>query len=1366
MKKSLKKIIALVLTLIMVFSVFCQSVFAAPASDLPQNMLDHSILRALAYTGYDVEAQKADGTLYQTSSISSRTPASVLSDISYGTSTTGFETVANSSTKTGLAPNIAKFEQSGLCCASFVTYYICNYLPNIEGVNTRFITDAVKGTGMNSQAVETWEKALGQLSAAGKLEKIGTSSSNVDRTKLTTGDIILFGNSTDSAVHAAIFAGTYNGEDYIIHVGNERGPEISIARYMAQSGSKSSTPNAYYHLPQDIFEQTGKIEINKKDTDGNKLAEAYFVATSTTDSSKQFPIGPTNASGYAVADNIPYDTYKVKETVFPTNYRGYGQTEWTVTVSSDNGGKVTVNAVNELIPGNLKIVKTSEDGKIRGVSFKIEGNGVNKTVVTGNNGEIQTDGLKPGTYKVSEITEEKYEPQETKNVTVVSGGTATVTFNNVLKRGDLTVTKTAEDGLVEGLEFRLSGTSLSGHKVNEYAVTDSSGKAYFKDVLIGTGYILEEVNTPDRYVIPEEQTADILWNEITDKSFNNALKKFCVEVFKVDLLLKYPNWDDGPMPMELSLESDEIIEEMGYPYGYTQGNATLEGAVYGMYKDDVLLDTYTTDKNGYFKTKYYPCDSGYYIKEISPSEGYLLDEEYYDLYCPPHYYDDEFNTEYMTVYEQIIRGTIRIAKHTDNGHSGIETPETGAEFKIYLKSAGSYENARETERETLVIDEIGIVETKKLPYGVYTVVQTKGWEGKEMMPPFDVNICEEGKAYGYIINNATFKSFVEIVKKDKETGKIIPAAGVGFKVRNIETNEYVVQKINYPTPTDVEVYYTDESGKLMMPYALEYGKYEIIEQSTPYGYVLDSTPVKFNVDGTKDLVTVEKYNMPQKGKISITKSGEVFWSVTERDGIYTPTYEVKGLEGAVFTVTATEDIVTPDGTKRYSKGETVDTITTDKSGVGVSKELYLGKYEVKETKAPYGMVLNAEVKQIELKYAGQEVKVFTEQMSFYNTRQKVKISLKKLLLENESFNIGKGEEILAVSFGLFAEEDITAADGKAIPKDGMLEKLSCDKDGNIVFTVDIPVGARLYVKELTTDEHYIISEEKFPIVFDYAGQDVAEVTVLVNEKEIENQLILATVTGLKTDRETGEVIAGVMFGLFKGDETEFSEKTAIITAVTDKEGVFNFKDVPYGNWLVKEIKPTGGYLANDSIYHIAVKDNEQIIELNIVNDRIPEIDTKADINGKKTADAKGEITITDTVSYKHLIVGKEYVIKGILMDKSTGKPFLIDGKEITAEIKFVPKTANGEVKLSFTFNADILKRTTSLVVFERLYKDGYELTSHTDIEDEGQTVELIVPVSESPKTGDTSNPIKYIALMAISALSILVLTIKRRSFQK
>ncbi len=1133
-KSKMFKLFTVFMTVIMIIASMPLSAFAAVASDLPDYMADHSILRALEYTGYDVDAQKANGTLYDTNYISSRTPASVLSNISYGTSTSGFETVADSSTKTGYAPNIARYEQSGLCCASFVTYYICNYLPNIEGVDTQFITDAVKGTGMNSQAVETWEKALGQLADAGKLEKIGTNSSNVDRTKLMPGDIILFGNSSDSAVHAAIFSGTYKGEDFIIHVGNDNGPEISIARYMAQSGSKASTPNAYYHLPQDLFAKEGYIEVNKKDTDGNKLAGAYFTATNT-ETSKKFVIGPTNASGYAKsADPIPFGTYKIVESVFPTNYRSYGQTEWTVTLNENTpNATVSITVTNEIIPGSLKIVKTSEDNKVDGISFKITGNGIDKTVTTANGGQIKTDDLKPGTYKVTEITEDKYEPQEVKSVTVVSGGTATVTFNNVLKRGNLTVTKTAEDGLVEGLQFQLSGTSLSGLAVNEYAITDSSGKAYFTDVLIGTGYTLKEVNTPVRYVVPENQTADILWNDVTNKTFNNALKKFRVEVIKADLLLEYPFLEDGPMPLALTVESDELVDAMGFPYGYSQGDATLEGAVYGMYKDDVLLDTYTTDKNGYFITKYYPCDSGYYIKEISASEGYLIDEEYYDLYCPPRYYTEEFNDEGMTVYEMIIRGTIRIAKHTDNGDTKIETPETGAEFQIYLKSAGSYENAKETERETLKIDDTGIVETKKLPYGIYTVVQTKGWEGKEKINPFDVNICEDGKAYGYIINNATFKSYIEIVKKDIETGKTIPASGIGFKVRNTDTGEYVVQKINYPTPTDIEIYYTDETGKLMMPYALEYGNYEIIEQHTAYGYVLDKTPVAFKIDGSKETVTVVKSNIAQKGTITVDKSGEVFYSAVAENGVYQPVYSVLGLAGAVYEITATEDIVTPDGTVRYTKGQVVDTVTTDENGKATSKELYLGKYEVKEITAPYGMVLNQTPVNVELKYMGEDVKVTSTSVSFTNERQKAVIVLTKDLEKDNDFAIGLGDEILNVKFGLFATEAMTAHDGTTIPKDALIETAFCDKDGKITFKTDIPVGASVYAQEIEADNHYILSDEKYPVTFEYKGQDVSVTEISVNGGEsIDNTIIRGTVMGKKID-EDGFEICGALFGLFK-----------------------------------------------------------------------------------------------------------------------------------------------------------------------------------------------------------------------------------------
>ena len=244
------------------------------------------------------------------------------------------------------------------------------------------------------------------------------------------------------------------------------------------------------------------------------------------------------------------------------------------------------------------------------------------------------------------------------------------------------------------------------------------------------------------------------------------------------------------------------------------------------------------------------------MRELTPSEGYLVNTEILHIGAEAKLYTAEYNSTALDALETVQKGKIAVIKHCDDGSTQIETPEKGAEFEVYLKKSGSYENAKESERDILVCDENGFAETKLLPYGIYTVMQTKGWDGKEMMKPFDVFISKNGETYRYLINNAVFKSLIEIVKKEAETGKIIPASGIGFKVRNTDTGEYIVQHINYPTPIDIDTYYTDSTGKLMLPEALSYGNYEIVEQNTCYGYVLDSTPVPFKVDGSKTVVTV------------------------------------------------------------------------------------------------------------------------------------------------------------------------------------------------------------------------------------------------------------------------------------------------------------------------------------------------------------------------------------------------------------------------------------------------------------------------------------------------------------------------------
>lgn len=955
--------------------------------------------------------------------------------------------------------------------------------------------------------------------------------------------------------------------------------------------------------------------------------------------------------------------------------------------------------------GTGRIQKTSEDGVVSGISFNISGNGVNQNVTTNADGTVDVQ-LMPGVYTVTELNIDRYEPQSVQRVTIVSGHTSTVTFNNVLKRGDLTVTKTSEDGLNEGVKFRLSGTSLSGLPVDEYAVTDSTGKAYFKNVLIGTGYTLEEIDTAIRYVVPDKQEAAVEWNKVTEKGFYNVLKKFQVTVTKSDS-----------------------------ETGTTQGDASLAGAVYGIYKGDQLVDTYTTDSNGQFTTKYYICGDDWSLREISPSEGYLLTTGDEHIGAEARLYTVEYSSTALDVLETVQKGKIALIKHCDDGETQIETPEVGAEFEVFLKASGSYDNAKESERDYLVCDENGFAETKLLPYGIYTVRQTKGWDGKELMDAFDVFISKDGETYRYLINNAPFKSYIKVIKTDAETGKTIPYAGAAFQIYN-PAGELVTMKFTYPEVTEIDTFYTTVDGTLITPEVLDFGYgYSLVEVSAPFGYTIDRTPVYFDVtednsseENAVTIIKVERPNMPQKGTITVSKSGEIFDSVAGDKGFYHPIYAVGGLSGAVYEITAAEDIYTLDGTLRYGKGEVVATIETDSTGAATTEPLYLGKFEVREIKAPYGMVISDEVHSVELAYAGQEVEITETATAFYNERQRVQIDLAKVMAQDEKFKIGMNGEILSVQFGLFADEELTSADGSVIPADGLMEIVSCDENGKAVFATDVPVGAKLYVKEVKTNGQYILSDEKYPVNFEYVGQDVATVSITVNDgEEIHNDIIYGTIKGLKIDRETEETIAGALFGLFRADAMEFTAEKAILTAESGEDGVFTFEDVPYGNWLVKELKPAEGFLSNEELYPVTVSENGETIEITVVNDRIPEIGTTAAVDGEKEICATEVFTLTDTVSYKHLIPGKEYILKGVLMDKSTGSPLVINGEEIHAETVFTPEAPTGEVTVEFTFDSKYIKADTDIVVFESLYKDGKELAVHADIEDEGQTVKVKVP---------------------------------------
>ena len=1061
----------------------------------------------------------------------------------------------------------------------------------------------------------------------------------------------------------------------------------------------------------------------------------------------------------------------------------------------------------EVKTGNMKLIKTSEDGKVEGISFTITGEGYNATKTTNAAGEIDITDLNPGVYTVTEQSIDKYEPQATQRVTIVSGQTATVTFNNVLKRGSLEVTKTSEDGLAEGMTFHLSGTSLSGLPVDEYAVTDSTGVARFENVLIGTGYVLEEVDTPIRYVVPEAQTATIEWNEVTDKTVNNILKKFRVTVTKSDV-------------------------ETGTP----QGDGSLAGATYGLYKGDTLIDSFTTDENGQFTTGYYVCDSDWTIREINPSEGYLVDSTIHHVGAEPELYTIELNDTANDVTEQIIKGDIAIIKHTDDGETGIETPEEGAEFQIYLKAAGSYDAAKDSERDVLVCDENGFAQSKKLPYGTYIVHQTKGWEGRELMDDFEVYISQDGQTYRYLINNAAFESYIKVVKVDAETGVTIPYAGAGFQIYRPDGSK-VEMTFTYPTPTTIDTFYTNAEGYLVTPEKLEYGSgYSLVEVQAPYGYVLDSTPVYFDVtednsteEGGVTVIEVTKSNMAQKGVIKVSKTGEVFSSVQENEGVYQPVYEVTGLPGAVFEITALEDVYTPDGTLRYSAGEVVDTITTGEDGTAQSQPLYLGKFQVKEIEFPHGMADTGEnITEVELVYAGQEVEITETSASFYNQRQKALVTLDKVLEQDETFGIGMNGEITAVTFGLYAQEDITAADGSIIPADGLLEIVSVDENGQAMCKTDLPFGS-FYLKELSTDSHYLLNGETFPFSFEYGGPSLAVVEIAANNGEaVSNELIRGEIRGLKTD-ENGTGLSRAVIGLFQSDETEFTAENALATATSAEDGSFSFADVPFGDWVLKELESPAGFILSDEVIPVTVEEDGQVVEISLANERIygslrltkvdkdyrdnkltgAEFEVYRDTNGNKELDEGDELlgkleeTSTGIYEMAHILYGGVFVKEtkapeGFLLDENAyyveitehGKIYEVEneaGKGFvnaaqTGSLRIEKTSSDGKVE-GFSF------RVTGANGYDQTFKtdkngeihiEGLRVGDYTVSEvSDGASASYVLPADktvtiladkttvaqmhnelrDTPKTGDDSKPWLWMALMGVSAAGAATLGI-------
>lgn len=1016
-----------------------------------------------------------------------------------------------------------------------------------------------------------------------------------------------------------------------------------------------------------VYKADNTVKINGiSPIDGSQAIYGVYTDKACKNKAGEIKIDK-NGSG---SIELPNKQYYVKEIKAPTGYSL--STEVFALNANEN-----VNVTEDYLKGNIIINKTAEDGIIGQREFRVtwtqNGKSHSKTAKTNSSGIAEFKGLnvydltskKAISYTISEINvDTRYETPKAKNVKLTDGDvdlTVNVKFNNELKTGSIKINKQSEDNQNGGREFTVTGNGKT------YSIkTGSDGVAILSDIPVYDSnnqkivYTISEKNVPIKYVVPASQTVTLTADETTSVTFENVLKKFTLEVTKKD---------------------SEKAEK--------QGDASLAGAVYGVFKDSVLIDEYTTDENGYFKTKEYVCGN-YTVQEISPSEGYLLDKTVYSVGAEAENYSIEHNPISMTVTEDVIKGNIAIIKHSDDGSTQIETPEVGAEFEVYLKSSGSYEAAKDSEKDYLVCDENGYAATKKLPYGIYVVHQTKGWESTEYMEDFEVVISENEKEYFYLLNDAVKKSFVKIVKKDAETGNVIPVSGIGFKVWDCANSEYISQKTYYPSEMILDTFYTDESGSLMLPQELAYGDYELHEVQSAEGYVLDKNPVPFTIDGSVETVVVEKTNTAQKGRISVQKTGDIFTTVATASSAYTdencetivnpttytPVFASGNLSGAVFQIIAVEDIVTLDGTIRANAGDVVAEITTDENGYAETDLLYLGKYEVRENTAPDGYVLNAESQFVELTYAGQEIAVRdTVNTSFVNDYQGVEISLSKVMEKDELFNIGNSDEYTRVRFGLFAAENITAADGSVIPADGLISEISLAENMSAKFDTALPFG-KYYVQEIATDEHYVLNGKKYLVNFEYMGQEVT--TVTVDCGEFKNALKRGKISGKKVD-ENEKSLENALFGLFAVDTAEFTADNAYMTAVSDENGHFEFDKIPYGEYIVREIEAPTGYILSDESYPVTISEDGEVIEIKAVNKSTKVRISKQDITtGEELPGATLQIidedgnVATEWVSTDEahfiegkLIAGKEYTLRETIAP---------DGYEIASEIKFTVNT--------------------------------------------------------------------------------------------
>ena len=987
------------------------------------------------------------------------------------------------------------------------------------------------------------------------------------------------------------------------------------------------------------------VKIIKKDKGSNALLAGavygIYADEACTKLIKKMPA--TNAKGESeVKITKTQDTVYLREISGPSGYvldtKAYGvklvvgQTASKNLTDKEQKGALTIYKEGEVLTG----ATVTEDGvtfayekrKLKGAVYSVyagadikaadgtliykKGALVKDNLVTGDDGSVTLKDLYLGTYTVTETkAPDNYVCKgESKTVELVYAGqtvevqTVSATFLNERQKAAVRVEKQDEEtknplsggiyGLYAAEDIKVDGkTVVPKGTLIEKATTGADGKASYKAELpINYSYSIREIQAPELYLRNSEDTYTFTFKFTNDKEE------------KVNFSHTFTN--------KRVNATIDLVKEDSETGNSAQGDAVFEGAIYGLYaredinhpdgrsgvlyKKDEQVATLTTDKEGKASVSNLYLGK-YYLKEITPPAGYLLDEEEHDVNCD--YEGDQVETVKRNTVskEDVIKQPFQLIKAADNDKTDADLLK-GAGFSAYLissltvKDDGSYDFTNATPivltedgKTEMFTDERGYACSIPIPYGRYIVRETTTPHNFMPVDDFIVTVTENSSTpqVWRVLLDDEFKAKLKIVKQDDETKQPVLLANTEFKVYDLDAKKYVEQVTTYPNTVVHKSYFTDENGYLILPESLKCGNYRIEEVSAPDGYTQNTQYVEIKVDKNTAyqmdsvsgdaIITVTYENHPVKGKLVIHKSGETLKSF-KKDFVY----EEASLEGAEFEIYAAEDIYTPDhqvdeqGNRHviYAKDTLVKTVTTDKNGEAVIKDLPLGKYRVKETKAPSGFVLNPDSQEVSFIYKDQNTPEIEEKLEFSNERQKVELSVEKQDAET-------GKALKGATFGLYNKEAISSGDKVIVKADTLLQEITSNEKGKAAFTLDLPLG-RYYVKELQAPSGYVSSDEILEFDATYQGQDVKTIKLKSVKK---NQPTTVEVT--KADITTGTELDGASMSVLDKDGNVIDSWTS----VKDSPHVIKRLQVGKTYILREELAPYGYLRATDVEFTIS-----------------------------------------------------------------------------------------------------------------------------------------------------------------------------------